>query len=190
MEYMKNWAAPISKAKLKTLTMGKRAFCVTGLFALGQAFELTSQLVPELNKPIECFENGYRVSMGVLPSGPSITLEKREGQVAFIGMGSHDPDLSLQFVNLDSAILVFSGMCGSHTAAAEQRISVFGNNVDAVRFTQAMSYVQIYLFPGILFPILFREPPKLNRKQLIIKAKILGLLGPKVLRSLVGRASN
>jgi hypothetical protein len=153
----------------------------TSLMALGVTFELASKYVDEMKAEIAGWEEGRKVGMGVLPNGPSITIQKSGNGIRYLGSGLQEPDVSILFKNLDSAVMIFTAQLGSHEAVAENRIRIHGDNALAMQATRAMAIVQTYLFPGILLKKTFKRPPKLTGKQIAIKAKIMGLLTPKLI---------
>lgn len=170
----------MNKAGLMVGTKLKIITAKTSLLALGVTFELCSKYVPEMQKEISDWEDGRNVGIGVLPNGPYITVRKENGQFKYIGSGLQDADISILFKNLDSAMLIFLGQLGAANAVAENRVCVQGQNYMAMQVTRAMAIVQTYLFPGFILKNTFKRPPVLSAKQLAIKAKIMGLLTPKL----------
>jgi hypothetical protein len=167
----------------KGLLGAKRVTARVSLLALGVTFELTSKYVAEMQEEIADWEDGRNVGIGVLPNGPSITIRKEGDRLKYLGSGLQDPEISILFKNLDSALMIFTGQLGSPQAVAENRICVQGNTYKAMQVTRAMAIVQTYLFPGIVLKSSFKRPPKLSSEQLAIKAKIMGLLTPMLLKA-------
>lgn len=151
------------------------------LRALGATFVLTSHFVPEMNDEISDWEDNRRISIGVLPSGPFITIQKTGKRFRFLGNKLNEPQISILFKNLDSAMMIFTGQIGAAQAVAEHRICIHGNNYHAMQVTRAMAIVQTYLFPEFILKKTFKRIPKLNARQLAVKAFIMGLLTPKML---------
>ena len=173
-------ASAWDKSKPGLETRLKRVTAVTSLLALGVTFELTSLYTEEMKTEISEWEDGRRVAIGVLPKGPSITIEKRDNRLYLLGQGIREAKLSILFKNLDSALLIFTGQLGAANAVAENRIIIHGDNSEAMQATRAMAIVQTYLFPGLILNKTFKRPPKLTGKQLAIKGKIMALLAPKL----------
>ena len=165
-------------------TIAKRSLCATSLLALGTAFELVSQRVPELQAEIAGWEEGRTVSLGVSPAGPHMRIQKRGARITFLGMGLGSKDAgtaagtAILFKNLDSAVMVFAGLIGSHQAVAENRVAVHGSNRRAMEMTRAMAIVQTYLFPDFMLKRTFKRPPTLSARQLMTKAGIYASLVP------------
>lgn len=156
----------------------KYMLCHVSLLALGVTFELVSKYVLEMQEELADWESGRRVCIGVLPGGPSITIEKEGTRINYLGMGPRDPHVSIFFKNLDAGVLIFTGQLGAPAAVAENRVCVHGENGKAMQVTRAMAIVQTYLFPGLILKKTFKRPPKLSSEQLANKAKIMGLLTP------------
>ena len=161
---------------LKYVTAG------VSLLALGATFEQACRLVPEMRREVAEWEDGRRTGVGVMPEGPYITLLKEGDGLKCLGLGLKDPDITILFKNLDSAILIFTGFLGAPAAVAENRICVHGDNSKAMQMTRAMAIAQTYLFPGIILDKTFKRPPKLSLHELVTKGKIMGMLAPTLAR--------
>ncbi|MFA6032434.1 MAG: hypothetical protein WC889_06005, partial [Myxococcota bacterium] len=149
--------------------------------ALGAAFELCSERVPELAREIADWEEGRRITIGVHPSGPYVSIEKRGQRIACMGpVKAEHPDLQIRFKNLESALLIFTAQMGGHDAVVECRVGVTGDNAMAMQMNRAMAIVQAYLFPAILHHRLFKRAPRMTTAQLAVKAQIMGLLAPRL----------
>jgi hypothetical protein len=159
----------------------KRTVSQVSLLALGVVFELASRYVPEMKDEISSWEDGRRVAIGVMPSGPFITILKEGRAIHYLGRGLKDPELAILFKNLDSAVMIFTGQMGAPQAVAENRVVVHGSNVKAMEVTRAMAIVQTYLFPGFILDKTFKRPPRLSLSQMALKGKIMGLLTPRLM---------
>ncbi|MCD6570438.1 MAG: hypothetical protein J7L53_07020 [Deltaproteobacteria bacterium] len=163
----------------------KYALLDISLSALAAAFEEVAKRVPEFQAEIANWNDGRRFAVGVLPKGPYITLEKRGDMTHYLGKGLLSPDVTFLFKNLDSGVLVFTGLMSSHQAVAECRVLVKGNISYAMELNRALAIVQTYLFPGIILKRIFKEPPKLSLGQLITKGKVYVALLPALIRQMV-----
>lgn len=168
--------------RLRGGTVAKRALCRASLLGLAAVFELASRYVPEMRDEIRDWEDGRRVTLGVLPSGPHITIQKDGERIRYLGARPVDPSVSILFKNLDSAVLIFTGQLGAPWAVAENRVCVHGSNSAAIQVTRAMAIVQAYLFPGLILNKIFKRPPRLTAVQLANKARIMALLTPAMIR--------
>ena len=173
-------------SKTESVVLGKRALCKGALLGLAAVFELASRYVVEMQREIADWDEGRRVTIGVLPSGPHITIEKSGDRIRYVGPNPGGSSVSILFKNLDSAILVFTGQIGAPWAVAENRVCVHGANAEAIQVTRAMAIVQTYLFPGPILKKTFKRPPRLTAAQMANKARIMGLLTPHMVR-LAGR---
>ena len=161
-------------------SQSRKALCRVSLLGLGAAFELVSRYVPEMGEIIAGWEEGRRIGIGILPTGPSITLEKRGKRIRYMGSGLADPKVSLLFKNFSAGVLLFTGQIGAAQAVAENRVCVHGNNHEAMEVTHALAVVQTYLFPGIIIRNTFKRPPVLNIRQKARKALVLSLVTPVI----------
>ena len=161
-------------------TFAKREFCLVTLAVFGRAFELVSERVPAFEREISGWEEGRRVTIGILPQGPSMTIEKRGSRIVYLGAGAQSPVISILFKNLDAAILIFTGQLSAAQAVAENRVIIHGENAKAMQVTRAMALVQTYLFPGLILRRTFKRPPQLSAGELATKAAIYALLAPRL----------
>lgn len=157
-------------------TFTKRAVCHTSLMALGVAFGPVSRFIPEMKQELAAWKEGIKITVGVLPDGPYITVQKRGNALEYLGARMDEPDVAILFKNLDSALMVFTGQAGSAQAVAENRICVYGSNHDGMAMTRAMAIAQTYLFPGFVVQKTFKRPPRLGPAQLVRKGRVMAAL--------------
>jgi hypothetical protein len=158
----------------------KKIVVETSLLALAAAFEIVSKHAPEMKAELADWEDSRIFSLGVLPNGPAISLQKKGSEIHYLGKGYHNPQLKILFKNLDSAILPFTGQIGSHIAFVQRRAILQGNVGEAMQISRAMAIVQSYLMPGLVFDKIFKRPPKLTPAQLFLKARVMAMLGPSI----------
>ena len=163
----------------------KKAYIDVVLRLLGPAFEVVTDLVPECADELAYWEDGRRFALGVLPEGPAITLEKRDGKIRYLGTGLQNPKVSLLFKNLDCAMMCFTTYMGTVQAAAENRVLISGDNGMAMEAVRILDLVETYLFPQIILNMNFRRPPRLDISQRITKARVYAGVVPAVIRSLM-----
>jgi hypothetical protein len=141
----------------------KEMVVASSLRALGVMFELVSEHSPELRTELADWEEGRVVGLGVLPHGPAISLLKqREG------------------MNMDAAVMVFSGQIGAHMGSIEHRVVVHGNVVHAMQAVRAMNIVQKFLMPALLLNRTTKRPVRLSGPELRTKARVLAGLVPRL----------
>ncbi len=163
----------------------KHVLCSTVLSVLGPAFEVVGRHVPEFRKEIESWEEGRRFSLGVLPKGPAITLEKRGNTIHYLGKGLRSPHITMSFKNYDSALLVLMSVMGSHQAFAENRILVEGDLAKTMEINRVVNIVNANLLPGMVVKKVLKGPPKMTLKNYVNKGKVYAGLVPAVVRHLI-----
>jgi len=156
----------------------------TSLLALGVTFELISRLSDEAKKEIAGWKEGRVFALGILPSGPYISIKKEGDRLQYLGMDLKDPDVTILFKNLEAAMLSFTGQQGAHIAAAQHRFIVQGNISESMQFARGLGLVQKYLFPGIMLNKISKRAPTFTPSQLWVKANIMARLTPGLLFSM------
>ncbi len=152
----------------------------TVMLALGVGFEVVSKNVPEMQKEISDWEDGRVFSLAVMHGGPAVSMKKENGVIKYLGKGVKDGKLVLYFKNIDSALMVFTGLMGAHTAAVQRRTIVHGNIGQSVQAVRAMAIVQKYLLPEGMVRKNSKRPPQLSfndrmRKVVVITGLLPGL---------------
>lgn len=158
----------------------KKAVVSASLAALGAAFELTSKWSPELRAELADWDEGLIFRMGILPKGPYMAVKKEGDGVRWLGAGPDDPTVSILFKSVDDALLSFTGQIGTHTAVIEKRFIVHGNLADGMRISRALNLVQLYLMPLALIRHTYKRPPSLTGAQLLVKARVMAALAPRL----------
>jgi hypothetical protein len=187
MDVIRSVTNPIRSLPLYPMiqTKAKYALCATVLSVLGPAFEVVGKYVPEFKEEIKSWEDGRRFSIGVLPRGPYITLEKRGDKIHYLGKGLQSPSISMFFKNLDSAVLMFVGMSGTHQAFAQNRIIVDGNLSHTMEVNRVVNIVETYLWIGPFLTNVLKRVPKLSLSQWINKGKVYMNLTPAIIKHLI-----
>ncbi|MBI4704437.1 MAG: hypothetical protein HY744_25320 [Deltaproteobacteria bacterium] len=160
----------------------KRLVAGTALVALGVAFEMLSEHSAEMRREIGDWEEGRTFALGVLPEGPSIAVRKQGGRLVYLGRGDHEAPLRILFKNIDSALLVLTGLLAAHTAFAERRAVVHGAIDDVMAANRAMAVVVKFLFPGFMLGSLTKRVPVFSRDELKLKARLYATIGPALVR--------
>jgi hypothetical protein len=156
----------------------KQRIAAIAMLALGVTFEYLSRKCAALRSEIAGWEEGRVFSLSVMREGPSVSLKKENGAIRYLGFGLKSPDIAFYFKNIDSALLVFTGMMGAHTASIQRRTIVHGDIGMAMETLRAMNIVQMYLFPGFVLKATFKRPPKMSFGQLLFKAWVMLRLCP------------
>jgi len=171
----------LSSFKRESAYGSKKAVAHISLLALGSTFELVSKYSKELKKEIADWQEGIVLLLGVLPNGPAMSVKKENGAIRFLGMGMRDADLKVLFKNIDSAMMVLTGMMGSHTAFAQFRAIVYGNLGVGMQMSRALNIVQKFLLPSFMLNKTFKRPPEFSSEDMWIKAKVMAALTPKMI---------
>jgi hypothetical protein len=148
----------------------KKQIVEIALTAVGVMFQKLSRRSDEMKAELAGWDDGRRFALGILPHGPSVTLQYAGGRVKYLGKGVRDADVAIYFKNIDSALLVFTGQMGAHTAAIQCRTAIHGDLTYAMQMVRAMDIVVAYLMPGFMHGPLFKRPPKMGVKQQLVKA--------------------
>ncbi len=159
----------------------KRFIAQASLMALGATFELVSKWDKDLQQEIADWANPLTFSMGVLPNGPIMHMEKVGDRVKFLGMKERTTDIVFWFKNLDSAILAFTARISTPTAIAQRRTVVYGNLTEGMKVSRALQKVQTYLFPAFMMNPISKSPVRMSAEQLWIKAKVMAALTPSII---------
>jgi len=159
----------------------KAQLAETALLALSVVFETLSGNCGEMKMEIAGWEEGRTFAMGILPDGPAVTLRKEKGKIKYLGKGIRNPELAIYFKNMDSALLVFLGQMGAHTAAIQRRTIIHGNLGKAVETVRAMAVVQKYLFPDFIVNATFKRKPTFTFSQKMLKAQLYATLAPSLI---------
>lgn len=161
------------------------ALVSTALRALGATFELVSKHSPELGAELTHWDEGRTVCMGVLPAGPNMTFRHESGRIRYVGMVQQNPDVAMLFKNMESAVMTLTGQMGAHTTSIQKRVVVHGNITHAMQAMRAMGIVQKFLLPGLILANTCKNPPRLTRAELLIKARVMVALTPQLLSTFV-----
>lgn len=153
------------------------------LTVIGVAFEEVSKRAPDLKREISAWNDGRRCSLGVLPTGPYITLEKRGDRIHYLGKRKIAPHMTFLFKNLDSAVLVLTAQMSAHQALAESRMLLDGQVSYGMELNRALAIVETYLFPQFILNKIFKRPPTLNAYELLTKGIIYAAMGPALLKN-------
>lgn len=165
----------------------KKLIVGTSLLALATAFEIVSKWDEKLRTEIEDWEEGRIFSLGVMKSGPAITLQKTGIRIRYLGHNPTDADPKILFKNMDCALLPLTGMMSADVAFVQHRAILHGRVSAAMEVSRAMGIVQGYLLPGFMFGRLYKRPPTFTGKQYILKAWVLTTLLPCMAVTLLKR---
>lgn len=161
----------------------KRAYLAVALRVFGAAFEAVALNCGECQIELADWEEGRRFALGVEPSGPYVTLEKKGSVIRMIGTGLKAPHLSILFKDLDSAVMVFTTCMGVVQATAENRALIRGDNARAMEVIRVLDIIMTYLLPGFVLKKNFRSPPRFGPLQYLVMLRIYASLLPSLVRT-------
>ncbi|MBF0203510.1 MAG: SCP2 sterol-binding domain-containing protein [Desulfamplus sp.] len=157
------------EVKYRPIVPGTKTFKVMVIkivfIVLGRAFQSASQHDEEIKKEIDALQNGFTLVMKVLPDGPYMGLEKRDGMLQFQGSQMKHADLEIYFRNVESAFMVMTPQIGSPQAFAERRMSIKGDLGLATVFTRALVILLTTLYPEFITKRLVKRVPPLTLKR-------------------------
>ncbi len=158
----------------------KRGIARVALLALGAGFEYLSRHCDKLKEEISGWEEGRIFALSILSQGPSVTMKKENGAIRCVGEDLKNAEIVFYFKNIDSALMLFAGFIGAHTASAQHRTIVHGDIGIAMEALRAMNIVQSYLYPGLVLKKTFKRAPKMSFGEKILKAKLMLVLLPGI----------
>jgi len=153
----------------------KSAVVKAALFALGSALEAAAVLDEDVRHEVATWKDPFSVLFQVVPNGPSMVFEKRNGKLVFKGTKAVKADLSVYFKNMESAFLILSGQIGTPQGYAEHRMTLKGDTSQGMGLIRVLNVVQFYLFPKILAQRIIKRLPEMTPKKMLNRFLILGV---------------
>ncbi len=163
------------------ITPGKKPFnslvVKSALFILGRGFQSLALRDEVVKQEVDSWEESFSVLLEVLPRGPYLLLQKRNGKLRMVGLRSDDADLVISFKTLGSALLIFTGRMSTPQAYAEHRMSVKGDLARAMSLTRCLNQVQFYLFPAFIARRILKRMPVMTWRRFALRlyVYILGI---------------
>ncbi len=143
----------------------QKAIVTALLFFMGRAMPAIAQKDEEVKKEIDQWEEGFSFLFEILPDGPYLAMEKKEGMLQFVGMERINADLIVSIKNIDSAFKMFTTQLSSHNAYAQHRMSLQGENDKALQLIRCLNIVQFLLFPGFLSKRILKRQPEMSKQR-------------------------
>ncbi len=158
----------------------QRIVVKVGFWALGKAAAKASAMDPVIKQEVSNWPEGFRITLSVLPSGPSASWQKQGERLRYLGAGtSVQPDLKVDIKSLKAAVRMILAQLGIARAYAYRRIAIEGNTVDAMVLTRILDRVEAYLFPRFLSKNILKQVPRFGLREYWYNLLIyLGLLLP------------
>jgi len=140
---------------------------------MGRAFQAAARFDPDIKKEVASWPEGYRIMMHVMPQGPCVGYEKKDGKALNRGSKLDKADLVIHLKNIECAILLVTAQQGVPQAYAENRMSVVGDIAVTMSFTRCFNMVGRYLFPVFICRRIMKRVPALSLKKQAIRIYIL-----------------
>ncbi|HLN60382.1 MAG TPA: hypothetical protein VK464_02440 [Symbiobacteriaceae bacterium] len=130
------------------------------LWFLGRGMCAVAAVDSRVQAEVRDWEDGVRIAMLVEPAGPAMALEKRGGQLRYLGAnGAESADLVIRFKHLDAAAPVLLGMSSVAQGWAERRMTMKGDLTFAMSVVRVMLLVEAYLFPKLITRRIMQRVP-------------------------------
>lgn len=143
---------------------------------LGRAIKACYRLDSRAKKDLDSLPEGITIRLFVKPCGPQLILKKEAGKINIL-KECDNIELDIHFKSIENALLALTGQKSVATCYCEQRMAIFGDIVDGMKFVRVMNVVEAYLFPRLLTSHIFnKQAPKRERFQLrILIATLFGI---------------
>ena len=158
-----------------------RGIVKAGFLALGRTIESASHFEKDTITEIADWPEGFSFNMTVVPYGPNLVMEKRNGVMKMLHVRKKDDaNLIVEIKNLSTAFKMITTQLGAHNVFAQHKIGVIGNVADSMKLIRLIYTAEGYLFPEILNKRILKKSPKmtlekhLNRIHILTKGMVLG----------------
>lgn len=136
---------------------------------LGRAFEVLSGKDLDIKREVASWPEGFKLVLDIMPHGPKLVLSKVKGGIRAKALNDKEPDLCVQFKNIESAFLILTPQMGVPTGFAQHRFIVVGDIAKSMSFVRCLNLILCYLYPNFLCRNLMRNIPKINPFQRITR---------------------
>ena len=164
---------------------------------LGTAFEAAAKRDPDIKKEVSSWNNGFTLSMNILPYGPYMTFEKVDNRLYYRGVRLKDRnndikereakgeaaqsrdvklqdiDVIVNFKNIECAFMVLTPQMGTPQAYAERRLLVKGDLVKIMSFSRCLNILLAHLYPKFVYASLMKRPPRMGFKKQLVRLMIM-----------------
>lgn len=138
----------------------------TLLFSLGRGFQSLARVDSDLKNEVDNWDDSFSIMFEVLPKGPYMSLQKRNGRLRYLGLKKLDnAELTICFKNIETAFMVFTAQLSTPAAYAQHRLSVKGDLSKSMALIRCLNIVQFYLFPKIIAKNIILRLPKMTPKK-------------------------
>ncbi len=140
----------------------KRLYLSVMLWFVGRAMQAAAKVDKGVRKEFETIPRGFRFSLGVLPTGPAMVMEKTAGgRVKYAGSkpAGKALDLKIKIKHLEAAILLFTFQESTAVAVARDRLVVEGDVPQACAVVRILDMVEVLLLPKIIARLAVKRYP-------------------------------
>jgi aldehyde:ferredoxin oxidoreductase len=140
----------------------KRLYLSVMLWFVGRAMQAAAKVDKGVRKEFDAIPSGFRFSLGVLPRGPAMVMEKTAGgRVKYVGSkpSGKAPDLKIKIKHLEAAILLFTFQESTAVAVARDRLVVEGDVPRACAVVRILDMVEVLLLPKIIARLAVKRYP-------------------------------
>ncbi len=156
----------------------KKIYLSIFLWFLGRAIEAASKVDDEIKKEFDSFPNNFLFSLGTLPAGPHMIIEKNEnGSVKYLGSKTDNLDINVKFLfkHTEAFFLAFTFQESTPTANAFDRVIVEGPIPEACSVNRILAIVQTYLLPKPIVKLAIKRYPRWSLKKHIMGSSMVYL---------------
>lgn len=132
---------------------------------LGRAFEVLSKKDLEIKREVASWPEGFKLVLDIMPHGPKLVLSKNMGVIRAKELDDKEPDLCVQFKNIESAFLILTPQMSVPTGFAQHRFIVVGDIAKSMSFVRCLNLILCYLYPNFLCRNLMRNIPNIDPFQ-------------------------
>ena len=150
----------------------KNIITKVGFFALRQGCQSASRFNSEIRDELTAWPEGFTILLKVLPNGPKLGLQKKEGKLKGISTKKEDWNLTVVFLTEDTAFRVITTLSNVPKAFTQNRLMVYGNTADSMVLIRILNVVQAYLFPPFLSKRVLKRVPKFGLGQHIGRLRL------------------
>jgi len=151
---------------------GKERCVALFLFILGRTLQSLSRIDPATRNEVGQWEEGFSIMFRVFPDSPKMSLQKKDGVLRYLGSKGEDADLSINFKNVDSALMTLTPQKSIFQAFAEHRCIVMGDLTVAMSLMRCLNSALIHLYPRIISKRLVKRPPPRSFNMPLIRLRL------------------
>lgn len=158
-------------------TAASRIYLSLLFWVTGRAVQAAWRTDGEVRREFDTLPDLFSFRLSVYPSGPGLTIMKKEGTVRYIRKGEESPaDLHLMIKSLSHGMSLFTFQESTALSASRGRIAIYGDLSYACSIVRVLDRVEIYLLPRAIAKQAvkrYESPPAKHRKRFMIYLRVL-----------------